>query len=104
MGDDPMNISSIVVKAAPGKGNAVLEGLRASGLCEVHFHDDQGRIVVIIEGRSIDEEMEKLKAIQALPSVVAAHLVYAYSEDELARDRDRISTSGNAVPAGLLDR
>ncbi len=103
MGDDPMNISSIVVKAAPGKGNAVLEGLRESGLCEVHFHDDRGRIVVTIEGRSIDEEMEKLKAIQALPSVVAAHLAYAYSEDEPMPDRAGIPTR-IAVPAGLLDR
>ncbi len=104
MTDELLNISSLVVKAAPGKVDAVLKALRASGLCEVHFHDEAGRIVTTIEGRSIDEEMEKLKAIQALPCIVAAHLAYAYSEDELARDRDRISTSGNAVPAELQDR
>ncbi len=104
MDNEPMNISSLVIKAAPGKAEAVLEELRASGLCDVHFHDGQGRIVTTIEGRDIDEEMEKLKAIQGMPSVVAAHLAYAYSEDELARDMDRITASGHEVPAGLLDR
>lgn len=103
MGGDLMNISSLVIKAAPGKVEAVLAGLRASGLCEVHFHDALGRIVATIDGRDIDEEIEKLKAIQGLPSIVSAHLVYAYSEDELTRDIDRISASGNTVPARLLE-
>ncbi len=103
MGDDPMNISSIVVKSAPGKADAVLEALRACGLCEVHFHDNQGRIVVTIEGQNIDEEMEKLKSIQALPFVASAHLVYAYSERELTQDIERIVTSGG-VPDTLLEQ
>ncbi len=103
MVDEPMNISSIVVKSAPGKADAVLEGLRASRLCEVHFHDSQGRIVVTIEGRDIEEEMEKLKTIQGMPFVVGAHLVYAYSEDEPVKDSSGASASGDAVPARLLE-
>ncbi|MCL4537907.1 MAG: chaperone NapD [Nitrospirae bacterium] len=78
-----MNVSSVVVKAMPENLNDVLKSLSSSGLCEVHFHDEMGRIVVTIEGESLGEEVSKMKAIMNIPNVVCADLAYSYSEEEL---------------------
>jgi len=79
-----MNISSLVVKVLPMNMDPALEALNRSGLCDVHFHDQQkGTVVVTIEGKDTGEEMDKMKAIEKLPHVLGAALVYAYSEAEL---------------------
>src|SRR5574337_1888546 len=86
-----MNVSSIVVKTSPDHMQTVLGLLESSDICEVHFHDEQGRIVVTIEGRDIEEEMQKLKQIQGMPHVISAGLAYAYSEKELADAKNHIT-------------
>lgn len=77
-----MNVSSIVVRTKPATAESVIAALENSGLCDVYFSDRQGRIVVTIEGDTIDGEIEKLAAIRDLPDVLGADLVYAFSDDE----------------------
>ncbi len=67
-----MNISSAVIKTLPENLEAVKDALRASGLCEVHFSDDSGRIVITIEGDGDVDESAKLKKIADLPAVATA--------------------------------
>jgi len=100
-----MNISSLVVKVSPGSMDSVLAALSGSDLCDVHFHDQQkGTIVVTIEGQDTGEEMDKMKAIEKLPHVLGAALVYAYSEAELdAAARAIAERTGGPVPEGLKD-
>jgi nitrate reductase NapD len=95
-----MNLSSLIVKVAPGNVEKALATLSQSGLCEVHFHDAiKGMIVVTIEGKDTGEEMDKMKAIEKLPHVFGAALVYAYGEAELDEAvRKIVSRSDNAVP------
>ncbi|MCH7852524.1 MAG: chaperone NapD, partial [Candidatus Marinimicrobia bacterium] len=62
-----MNVSSIVVRTKPAAVKSVIAALEKSGLCEVFFSDKQGRIVVTVEGETVDGEAEKLLAIQKLP-------------------------------------
>lgn len=75
-----MNVSSIVVRTRPAAVKAVIAALEASGLCDVFFSDKKGRIVVTVESDTVDGEMEKLVAIQNLPDVLGADLVYAFSD------------------------
>ncbi len=77
-----MNISSVVVKTAPEHLDTVLETLRGSDLCEVHFHDDSGKIIVTLEGSSIGEEMVKMREIMNLPHVLSATLAYSYTGED----------------------
>lgn len=99
-----MNISSLVVKVLPVNMEEALDALKSSGLCDVHFHDRQkGTVVVTIEGKDTGEEMDKMKAIEKLPHVVGAALVYAYSEAELDAAVNRINTAVSAVPGPLMD-
>lgn len=99
-----MNISSLVVKVLPANMEPAMEALKRSGLCDVHFHDGQkGTVVVTIEGKDTGEEMDKMKAIEKLPHVLGAALVYAYSEADLDAAVNRINKVGSAVPGSLRD-
>ena len=88
-----MNVSSIVVKTEHKHLQEVIANINAIELCEVHFNDDEGKIVVTIEGNNIDEQMERMKKIQAIPNVVSANLSYSYTEDEVASALDKIMDS-----------
>lgn len=100
-----MNVSSLLVKVQPKDMQSVLAALSASGLCDVHFHDvEKGAVVVTIEGKDTGEEMEKLKAIETLPHVLGAAMVYAYSEAELGEAVRKIAEKqGRPVPDELKD-
>ena len=95
-----MNVSSIVVKTDQEHLQEVIDNINAVELCEVHFNDDEGKIVVTIEGENIDEQMQRMKKIQKIPFVVSANLSYSYTEDEVANALDLIMDS-NDVPDTL---
>ena len=96
-----MNVSSIVVKTDQEHLQEVMDNINAIDLCEVHFNDDEGKIVVTIEGENIDEQMNRMKKIQALPNVISANLSYSYTEEEAAAGLDQIMDAGDKVPEGL---
>jgi len=96
-----VNISSIVVQTAPKYLDEVVEALKQSPLCDYHFHDAKGRIVVTIEGEGVEEEIKKLTAIQEIPHVAAADMSFAYSENELDAERDKLEKEGTALPEWL---
>ncbi|MFZ2196108.1 MAG: chaperone NapD [Thermodesulfovibrionales bacterium] len=95
-----MNVSGIVVKTAPEKMAIVMESMRDSGLCEIHFHDELGKIIVTIEGETISEEMMKMKTLQSMPDVLSADLAYSYSENEMQEALKQIKNAV-AVPEML---
>jgi len=77
-----MSISGIIVRTRPEHLPVVERALLDSGLCEIHFCDDAGRIVVTIEGTDVDGQVEKLRSIQQLPHVLAADMAYVYAGNE----------------------
>ncbi len=97
-----MNISSIVVQTTPKFLEEVLRDIKACEVCDYHLHDAKGRIIITIEGESVDEELKKLHVIEAIPHVIAADMQMAYSEDELEKNIDVINNA-DAVPKMLND-
>ena len=87
-----MNVSSIVVKTKAEHLEEVMDNINAVDFCEVHFSDSDGRIVVTIEGESIEEQMERMKKIQSMENVYSANLSYSYCEEELAQALDAFGT------------
>jgi nitrate reductase NapD len=81
--EDKVNVSGIVVKTTKEHLTEVMENINSISLCEVHFHDPDGKIVATIEGESINDQMERLKLIQGIPFVFSAALSFSYCEDEL---------------------
>ncbi len=93
-----MNVSSIIVKTSPEHLRDVTAEINSVAGCEVHFHDETGRIVATIEGKTIGEEMNTLKSVQKISNVFYANLMYSYSEDELAGIMEQFKEIKNAVP------
>lgn len=76
-----MNISSIVVKTLPENLETLKVCLAESGLCDVHFSDELGRIIITVEGDENADETKKLKEIQKMPHVVSADFSYTYADE-----------------------
>jgi nitrate reductase NapD len=98
-----MNISSIVVQVLPKYMDDVLEILQNAEFCDYHFHDkDKGKIIVTVEGESVDDEIKNLKIIQSIQHVIAADMMMSYSEEELDAEIKKLEES-DPVPAMLND-
>ncbi len=95
-----MNISSIVVQTRPEYLENVLNDLKNCGVCDYHFHDEKGRIIVTIEGEDVSEELQKLKVIEQIKHVIAADMQMSYSEDELDKHM-KVLENAQAVPKVL---
>lgn len=97
-----MNISSIVVQTLPKYLEQVVEDLKNCKECDYHMHDEKGRIIITIEGSNVNEELEKLRVIEAVPHVISADMQMAYSEDELDENIN-VLKNADAVPKMLND-
>ncbi|TNG00421.1 MAG: nitrate reductase formation protein NapD [Gammaproteobacteria bacterium] len=74
-----MNYSGILVIAAKGKLEQVVDSLNAEPDLEVHqIEEDTGRLIVVQEGESVKDEVNGLKRIKKMPGVVLAEMVYHY--------------------------
>ena len=80
-----MNISGILVVVSPSELHAGIAALSGLPGVEVHHCDEvTGRIVVTQEAETVNDEVEGLKRIKALPAVAMAEMVYHYlGEDAL---------------------
>ncbi|MDZ7753820.1 MAG: chaperone NapD [Gammaproteobacteria bacterium] len=78
-----MNLSGILVVATPPHMAAVVAELDALPGVEVHHTDPpSGRIIVVQEAESIDDEVAGLKRIKQLPHVVMAEMAYHYFAED----------------------
>ena len=98
-----MSISGIVVKTAPEHLSNVLDNLKSSGLCDIFFHDEAGKIIVTVEGKDTGEEVKKMKAILNMPHVLCANLAYSYCEEESGNTADHSKGVADAVPDVLKE-
>jgi len=96
-----MNIAGIVVRTAPEHVDLVLENLKASGWCDVHFHDETGKIIVTVEGTDTGEEVKKMRDIMNLPHVLCVDLAYSCHEDETEGNLNELGRIRDAVPNAL---
>lgn len=95
-----MNISSIVVHTKSEYLEEVITSLNNCGVCDYHMHDKEGRIIVTIEGRSVEEELKKLRVIESIPYIASANMQMAYSADELNTHMN-ILENATVVPSVL---
>ena len=98
-----MNISSIIVQTLPKYVDEVVESLKNCDVCDYHMHDEKGRIIITIEGEGVQEELKKLKVIEAIPHVMSADMQMAYSEEELSSHLE-VLENADAVPKVLNDQ
>jgi periplasmic nitrate reductase NapD len=72
-----MNMSGILVVVPPTRIEEAMAGLQALPGVEVHhFERSTGRIVVVQEAETVDQEVAALSRIKALDGVMLAEMVY----------------------------
>jgi len=67
-------ISGILVASRPEHLSEISEEVNRLPWAEVHFSDPAGRLVVTLEASDIDESVDRMKTLQALPLVLSAAL------------------------------
>ncbi|MBC8413759.1 MAG: chaperone NapD [Nitrospira sp.] len=92
-----MTVSSIVVRTAPANTSSVISRIIKTDLCEVHFKDEEGRIVVTLEGENIDAMMQSVKEIQNMPDVLNVSVMYSYCGEEVGEAMEHIETRGDRI-------
>ncbi|AXH14050.1 chaperone NapD [Malaciobacter mytili] len=97
-----MNISSIVVQTLPKYLDEVVKNLKECEACDYHVHDELGRIIITIEGKNVEEELEKLRVVESIPHIISADMQMAYSEDEL-NEHMKVLENSDVVPSMLND-
>jgi len=97
-----MNVSSIVVQARSEYIDGLVEHFKKEDYVDYHLHDkEKGKIIVTVEGKGVEEEIEKLIKIQQTPNVMAADMMMTYQE-ELDEERAKLEIQ-DPVPAMLND-
>lgn len=78
-----MNLSAILALLREDRFDAGMAMLAAQPGVEVHHRDPAtGRVILIQEAESVNDEVDGLKAIKALPGVIFAELIYHVFEDD----------------------
>jgi len=84
-----MNISSAIVKVKTGTDTPVLKTLKNIAGCEIHLNE-RARIIITIEAEDVSGEIAIIKTIENIEHVLSVEMVYAYSEEELEKERDKV--------------
>ena len=96
-----MNVSSLVITTTIEDTARLVEVLNTGDICEYHFHKE-GKIVVTIEGDSVDDEIRKMRQLEQLEHVLNVEMIYSYFEDELDEERGKLEIQNN-IPDWLND-
>ncbi len=98
-----MNISSVIIQTLPENVDKVIEIIKEnSEICEYHLHDPIGKIIVTVEGKDVEEDIEKLVDIQCFDYVISADMMMTYQEDQLDAEIKKLEADA-IVPAVLND-
>lgn len=71
-----LHIASLVVHAAPVHNQDVVAAIAQMPMAQIHATTAAGKLVVTLESSSSDEMTAAITAIQQLPGVLSAMLVY----------------------------
>lgn len=73
-----MNISSVLIQTHPEWLNNIIQSIDRFPWLDVHFSDEQGRIIATVEGEDTDDEIAHIRELQATPQVLSVDMVNHY--------------------------
>ncbi len=78
-----MNVSAILIATLPKDLSQVKDEINILEWADVHHMEESGRMIVTIEGKDMDEDLARIKLLNALPGVLTATMIQYYFEDEM---------------------
>ncbi|MDR0247512.1 MAG: chaperone NapD [Burkholderiales bacterium] len=89
-----MNLSGILVVAEPERCEEVAEALAALPGVEVYQKDPaSGKIIVVQEASTIQNEADGARAMQGVPGVLSVNMVYHYFAEDPTLGASTVSAS-----------
>ncbi|MDR2016279.1 MAG: chaperone NapD [Burkholderiales bacterium] len=89
-----MNLSGILVVAVPERCEEVAEALAAMPGIDVYQKDPAtGKIIVVQEASSIEDEANSARALQQVPGVISVNMVYHYFAEDPTLGASSVSAS-----------
>ncbi|QJT36767.1 sorbose reductase [Aeromonas media] len=85
---EEFHVSSLVVLTQPPLRHRLAEQISALDGAEVHAVSDEGKLVVTLEGPSQRPIMAAIDAINAMPGVLSAALIYHQFDEVEAEGRE----------------
>ncbi len=99
-----MHLSGLLVICKPSSTDACVRDLEPCSGIDIYVTDrSKGRIVVVLETKTLDEQADGLRHVQRLPHVKSAELVYHYFGDAGDKPADpaaRIAQQGDGTKPG----
>jgi nitrate reductase NapD len=77
---EELHISSVVVHARPEAADAAARAIERLRGAEIHQRIADGKLIVTLETAGTGEIMQRIEAINELPGVISAALVYHHWE------------------------
>lgn len=84
-----MNISGVLVYAAPKQADSVAKNLSAIESVEVHAVQD-GKLVVTVEHNNINALADQVMQFQDMPGVMSVAMVYQHNEDDESLNAEEV--------------
>jgi nitrate reductase NapD len=83
-----MEVVSAIVHAIPGRGDEVRAALQRLAGVEIHAETADGRFIVTVEDRPDTSPADTIVALHRLDGVLAAAMVYQYSDQAIDTKED----------------
>jgi nitrate reductase NapD len=83
-----MDIASVVLHAIPGRRDEVRRALQGFQGVEIHAETEDGRFIVTVEDVPDTSTADTVVALHRLDGVLAAAMVYQYSEQAIEPKED----------------
>ena len=84
-----MNISGVLVYAAPKQADSVSKQLSAIEGVEVHAVEN-GKLVVTVENKNINALADQVMQFQEMQGVMSVAMVYQHNEDDESLDAEDV--------------
>ncbi len=88
-----MNISGILIQTRPQLRDEVIQAVDKFPWLDVHFSDDAGRIIVTIEGETVEVEHERASRLLQVPNVLSVDMLNHYFSEEEIPDEKTVDSS-----------
>jgi nitrate reductase NapAB chaperone NapD len=77
-----MPISGVVITCQPDRAALLAESLAQPDQVEIHGRTADGSLVAVIEAATVDDEVQIVKRLLAVPGVLDVRLAYHHFGDE----------------------
>lgn len=87
-----MNISSAIVQFSDIDSEQIRKDITVIEGCEIQLAE-KNKFIITIEAENIEAEIGIIKKIENIRGVISVRMVFAYSENELEAEREKIELS-----------